>query len=157
MKTAIVFYSQSGNVRWVAQQMAEILKADLIELECVKQYPDKGFKKFYWGGKSAVMQETPKLQPYVFNGEEYDRIILGSPVWASNIAPPLRTFIKENQEALVEKKTAAFVCMSGSGGQKALNKLEKLVTLCAQLVLIDPLERPSRDNDALIRDFCARV
>ncbi|MBQ3374804.1 MAG: NAD(P)H-dependent oxidoreductase [Erysipelotrichaceae bacterium] len=157
MKTAIVFYSQSGNVRWAAQQMAEILKADLIELECVKQYPDKGFKKFYWGGKSAVMQETPKLQPYVFNGEEYDRIILGSPVWASNIAPPLRTFIKENQEALVEKKTAAFVCMSGSGGQKALNKLEKLVTLCAQLVLIDPLERPSRDNDALIRDFCARV
>ena len=157
MKTAIVFYSQSGNVRWVAQQMAEILKADLIELECVKQYPDKGFKKFYWGGKSAVMQETPKLQPYVFNGEEYDRIILGSPVWASNIAPPLRTFIKDNQEALIEKKTAAFVCMAGSGGQKALNKLEKLVTLCAQLVLIDPLERPSRDNDALIRDFCARI
>lgn len=157
MKTAIVFYSQSGNVRWVAQQMAEILKADLIELECVKQYPDKGFKKFYWGGKSAVMQETPKLQPYVFNGEEYDRIILGSPVWASNIAPPLRTFIKDNQEALIEKKTAAFVCMAGSGGQKALNKLEKLVTLCAQLVLIDPLERPSRDNDAMIRDFCARV
>ena len=157
MKTAIVFYSQSGNVRWVAQQMAEILKADLIELECVKQYPDKGFKKFYWGGKSAVMQETPKLQPYVFNGEEYDRIILGSPVWASNIAPPLRTFIKDNQEALIEKKTAAFVCMAGSGGQKALNKLEKLVTLCAQLVLIDPLERLSRDNDALIRDFCARI
>ena len=75
MKTAIVYYSQSGNVRWVTQQIAGILKADIIELECVKQYPDKGFKKFYWGGKSAVMQETPKLQPYVFNGEEYDRII----------------------------------------------------------------------------------
>ena len=157
MKTAIVYYSQSGNVRWTACKMADILKADLIELECVRQYPDKGFKKFYWGGKSAVMQETPKLQPYVFNGEEYDRIILGSPVWASNIAPPLRTFIKDNGEILREKKTAAFVCMAGSGGRKALDKLKKLVPLRAEMILVDPMERPSRDNDALIQDFCAKV
>lgn len=157
MKTAIVYYSQSGNVRWAAQQMADILKADVIELECVKQYPDKGFKKFYWGGKSAVMQETPALQPYVFNSEEYDRIILGSPVWASNIAPPLRTFIRDNKEKLKEKRVAGFVCMAGSGGQKALEKLNKLVLLDAQLILVDPMERPCRDNDALIQDFCARL
>ena len=157
MKTAIVYYSQRRNVRWVAQQIAGILKADIIELECVKQYPDKGFKKFYWGGKSAVMQETPKLQPYVFNGEEYDRIILGSPVWASNIAPPLRTFIKDNKKTLNEKKIAGFVCMAGSGGQKALDKLEKLLPLCARMILVDPMERPLPDNDALIQEFCAKV
>ena len=62
MKTAIVFYSMSGNVRWTAERIAERTDGDLIELRCVKKFPDKGFRKFFWGGKSVFMHERPVLE-----------------------------------------------------------------------------------------------
>ena len=154
MKTAIVYYSMSGNVRWVAQQIAGIIDADLIELKCVREYPDKGFKKFYWGGKSAVMREKPKLQPYSFRSDEYGRVVLGTPVWASNIAPPLRTFLSQNKDKLSEKKISAFACMSGAGGQKALERLSDIVSLDQKMILIDPLDKKNSENDRKIRELC---
>jgi flavodoxin len=154
MKTAIVFYSMSGNVRWTAERIAERTDGDLIELRCVKEFPDKGFRKFFWGGKSAVMKEKPALQPYEFEADKYDSIILGSPVWAANIAPPLRTFISENAGFLENKVISAFVCMSGSGGEKALEKLSDLISLSKTMILIDPKERENPENEVKIREFC---
>ena len=127
MKTAVVYYSMSGNVKNTAEKIAEKLSADLIELKPEKTYPDKGFKKFFWGGKSAVMGEKPKLLPYEFESEKYDRIIFGSPVWASNVVPPLRTFIEENRDNLKNKSISVFMCMSGSGGEKAIGKLKSFL------------------------------
>ena len=108
MKTAIVYYSMSGNTEYVANEIAKSRECDLIKLIPEKRYHDTGFKKFIWGGKSAVMGEAPKLQPYSFDADSYDAIIFGTPVWASSITPPLRTFIKENLEAVKAKKIYLF-------------------------------------------------
>ena len=67
MKTAIVYYSMSGNVEQTANAVADAIGADLIRLQPEKAYPDKGAKKFLWGGKSALMGETPTLQSYTFD------------------------------------------------------------------------------------------
>ena len=80
MDTAVVYYSMSGNTAFAARKIARELGADLIELVPVKQYPDKGFRKFLWGGKSAVMAETPPLLPYEFDGDKYGQVIFGLPV-----------------------------------------------------------------------------
>ena len=80
-----------------------------------KAYHDKGFAKFFWGGKSAVMAEKPELEEVSVDLSGYDRIIFGFPVWASNFTPPLRTFIEEHSDELRDKKFSAFVCQSGSG------------------------------------------
>ena len=80
MKTAIVFYSMNGNTKFTAKTIASQTGADLIELKPEKSYPDKGLRKFIWGGKSAVMGETPKLLPYEFDADKYDQIIFGYPV-----------------------------------------------------------------------------
>lgn len=160
MKTAIVYYSMSGNTAAVAKQLADALEAGLVEIRPVKAYPDKGVKKFLWGGKSAVMAETPKLQPYEFRADEYERIIFGFPVWASNVAPPIRTFVQENREALQNKQIAAFTCQSGNGGEKACAKLAKCLgqeSLTPTVVLIDPKTRPKPENDQLIQEFIGKL
>ena len=110
MKTLIVFYSQSGNTAKEAAYFAEKLGADTLRIYAKKAYPDKGFKKFLWGGKSAVMGEKPALVPYEVDLTKYDLVIVGTPVWASTFTPPIRTFIAENQQALSEKRFAAFAC-----------------------------------------------
>ena len=159
MKTAIVYYSMLGNTKYVAEKIAQKLSVDIICLEPVKAYPDKGVRKFFWGGKSAVMGETPKLQPYQFQAKEYDTIIFGTPVWASNFAPPIRTFIQENKSALEGKKIAAFLCFSGGGADKAIEKLKQCLgidKLAAELVLIDPKDKVMAENDEKIGEFCSQ-
>lgn len=160
MRTGIVFYSMNGNTAMVAEKLATGLPADLIEIKPERTYPDKGFKKFLWGGKSAVMAETPKLLPYTFKSEDYDLIVFGFPVWAANVTPPIRSFIKENQSLLQGKKIAAFACQSGTGSEKAFRKLldclgqEKLE---ASMILIDPKDRPNAENDRKIDDFIRKL
>ena len=58
MKKAIVYYSMSGNTDYVANYISKRIDVDLIKIEPQKEYPNKGLKKFLWGGKSAVMCET---------------------------------------------------------------------------------------------------
>ena len=145
----------SGNTEYVVSKM-EALGADVLRIAPEKAYPDKGAKKFLWGGKSAVMGDTPKLQPYSFNADEYDLIIFGTPVWASSITPPLRTFITENKEKLKNKRFAVFTCYSGGGAEKAIQKLKKLLEIEsfeAELILTDPKDKPKAEDDAKIREF----
>ena len=158
MKTLIVYYSLEGNTAYAAERMAAALGAETLRLSPDKPYPDRGFKKLFWGGKSAVMAETPRLRPYAFDAAAWERIIFGFPVWAANMAPPIRTFIKEND--LTGKRIAAFACQGGSGAEKALGKLKAALgigALEAELVLIDPKARPSEDNERKIDAFCAAL
>ena len=160
MKTLIVYYSLEGNTEYAARAVASTLGADLLRLELVKAYPASGFRKFFWGGKSAVMAEKPELQPYTFQPEIYDRIMFGFPVWAGNVAPPLHTFVQENLEAFKGKRIAAFACQSGSGAEKALRKLKAYLdveNMEAELVLIDPKAKPSPENEKRIKAFCDRL
>ena len=62
MKTLIVYYTLEGNTHYAAKKIASLLDADMLRIKPVKTYPRKGFRKFLWGGKSAVMAETPELE-----------------------------------------------------------------------------------------------
>ena len=160
MRTAVVYYSMSGNTAETAKKIADAAGADLVEIRPVKAYPDKGVRKFLWGGKSAVMAETPALQPYDFRAEDYDRIIIGFPVWASNMAPPVRTFVKENMASLQGRHIAAFACQSGNGAEKAFRKLAECLgreSLDTTLILIDPKDRPKAENERRLQDFLRRL
>ena len=159
MKTAIIYYSMSGNTKYTAEKIAEslgITDADIIRISPEKSYPDKGAKKFLWGGKSAVMGEKPKLNTYDFNTDKYQRIIIGTPVWASTFVPPIRTFIDENPD-INKKQVAVFTCFSGGGADKAIEKLRKKLNIErfeAELILVDPKDNAKEDDELKIQKFC---
>ena len=156
MNTLIVYYSHDGNTDSVAKKIASACGFDTLRLSPAKAYPEHGFRKFFWGGKSAVMAETPALEPYTFHTDDYDRILFGFPVWAGNVTPPIRTFVKEQD--LSGKRIAAFACQSGAGAEKAFGKLKSALgieNLEAELILIDPKDKPDAENDRKIEAFCA--
>ena len=160
MKTAVVYYSMQGNSELIAGKIAEKLGADIIRIEPDKAYPDKGAKKFLWGGKSAMMGEMPRLKPYEFDVDKYDVIILGFPVWASRPALPIRTFVEEFKGRLKGKKLAAFACQSGNGAEKAFVKLKEQIEIdsfAAELILIDPKTRLDSSNEDKIEAFCEKM
>ena len=154
MKTAIVYYSMHGNVRYVSEKAAEELGADLIELKPVKAYPDKGAMQFLWGGSAVTFKKKPDLEPYSFNAADYDLVIIGTPVWAGSFTPPLRTFFENND--LTGKKIAV-IATSGGGDSakclKAIKEAAKTDSLVATLSLVDPKDKPSADSDKQISQF----
>ncbi len=149
MKTLLVYYSLSGNTEYIAEKIEEKIGGTLLKLVPQKAYANKGFAKFFWGGKSAVMAEKPKLENNNIKIEEYDRVIIGFPVWAGTFAPPLRTFVIDNKTALKGKKISAFACQGGAGAEKAFKKLLeclKIESFDHTAVFIDPKEKPSEEN-----------
>ena len=91
--------------------------------------------------------------------EQYDTIIIGTPVWASSFAPPIRTFLHEN-ESVKEKKLAVFTCFSGGGADKAMDKMKNYIGIDkweAELVLIDPKNNEKPEDDRKIKEFCTSL
>ena len=154
MKTAVVFYSMHGNVRYVSEKVAKELGADLIELIPVKAYPDKGAMQFIWGGSAVTFKKKPELEPYTFNVSDYDLVIIGTPVWASNFTPPLRTFFENND--LTGKKIAVIATSAGGDSAKCVEAVKAAAgadSLAAVLSLVDPKEKPSDENEKQISAF----
>lgn len=154
MKTAVVYYSLEGNTRYAAEKVADALEADVIELVPKKAYPDRGFKKFFWGGKAATMKDKPELEPYDFDSSKYDLVVLCTPVWAGTFTPPLRTFLSEND--LSFKRVAVVASSSGGSAEKCISRLMEAAgtsSFAAQVSLVDPKARPSEENEKLLNDF----
>ena len=162
MKKLIVYYSLEGNTQYIAEKLAERLgsDSDVLRLVPKKAYLDKGFAKYFWGGKSAVMGEKPELEPYSVDFSLYDEIIIGFPVWASTFAPPVRTFVFENKEKLQEKKISVYACQAGGGAEKAISKLKNCLGIAdfsATAIFIDPKTKPSEKNDNIFDEFCNKA
>jgi len=160
MSTAIVYYSLNGNSEFTAKKIAEKTGADLIKLVPVKAYPKTYWKQLLWGGKSVVMKEKPKLEPYTFEADKYDTIIIGTPVWVSTYAPPISTFLAENGDKLKGRKIAAFACFTAGGDDKTYKKLQEKIgidSLYATLSLADPKDKPAPDNESKIDEFCEKI
>ena len=154
MKTAIVYYSMHGNVRYVSEKVAKELGADLIELKPVKAYPDKGAMQFLWGGSAVTFKKKPDLEPYSFNAGAYDLVIIGTPVWAGSFTPPLRTFFENND--LTGKKIAVIATSGGGDSAKCLQAVKeatKADSLAATLSLVDPKDKPSDNVEKEISQF----
>ena len=158
MKTLIVYFSLEGNTKWVVKQIAAKLSADTLALVPKRAYPDKGFKKFLVGGKSVLLKESPKLEPYTIDLAQYGRIIFATPIWAGMFAPPLRTFIQSKD--LSGKEFAFVACRGGSSPDKTFAGLKSLLNISGDiptLSLIDPKVRPSAENENALKAFCEKL
>lgn len=123
MKTLVVYYSFDGNTKKAAEKIAADLSAELLELVPVKEIPKKGMGKFLIGGMKATFGMGTKLQPIDIHPQEYDRIILGTPIWAGKAAPAINEFLKKYP--VLENITGLFTCSGGGDNQGCVKQLEK--------------------------------
>ena len=151
----VVFYSLTGNTAFIAEEIAEELTADILRLEPQKEIP-RNVTRYFFGGRQNVRRETPPLKPFRKDPVSYEMIIIGSPVWAWDFAPPVRSFLR--QVDLSGKKTAVFCCSHGMAGATLQNLRAALASAgcLAELQLIDPLSRPKK-NKEIIHGWCRRL
>ena len=123
MKRLVVYYSFSGNTEEAAKKIAEKLNADLLKLETKKCMPKSFAAQILVGGGQVMMNRIPELMPYETNIDDYDDIVLGSPIWNSKGVPAVNAFLKDENAA--KKVTALFFLSAGGDTKKGLDALTK--------------------------------
>lgn len=101
-----------------------------------------------------MMKLTPKLQPRSLDIDQYDTIILGTPVRAFNYAPALRTFFAEQK--FHNKKIFLYCCHEGNKGKTLENMAQSLVgnEVISQIDFLAPLKK---DTQAQVKKLDERL
>ena len=149
MKNLVIFYSLEGNTKLIASTIARAINADVLELKTKKKYSDKGFKKYFWGGKSVIFKEKPELLEVNKNIEDYENIIIGTPIWVGTYAPPFNTFFKENK--IQGKNIALFACHGVGGATKFFNNIKKEIPNNKFIGEIDFFEPINNDKEEAMK------
>lgn len=117
MKTLVLFFSQTGRTKAVAKGIAEALHANIAEITTTQRVI-----KPLQGGRWKK-EDLPIISCTLENLDPFSEIILGGPVWAFNIAPPLLSLV--TQKSWEGKKVFLFVTEAFMGGKRALSTLKK--------------------------------
>ncbi len=122
MKALVVFYSKTGLTKEVAVHISEELNCDIEEIFDVKSR--KGILGYIRSVIESAFKKMPEIKKTEINPEEYDVVIMGTPVWAENMASPVRTYLFNNNEKM--DKVAFFCTMLGSGNKRAFLEMERV-------------------------------
>lgn len=123
-KVLVVYYSWGGNTRVVAEKIKAQLGADLVEIVPETAYPTDYSECVAQARKETKEGFKPAIKTKVENMNDYDVILIGTPNWCSTIAPPVATFLSENN--FEGKKVALFVTHGGGGLSRCESDMRKL-------------------------------
>lgn len=124
-KILIVYYSHSGNTKKIAEIIQEVTKGTLYEINLLVPYPDSYSEVTVQAKKEIQSGFLPEIERSHLELSEYNTILVGTPNWWSTFAPPVTTFLHD--EDLTDKTVAVF-CTHGGGGTGHIQ--QDLVKLC---------------------------
>lgn len=124
MRTLILFYSRSGTTASAAHRLAEQLEADIGEIVCDRyRFPFLGYAR---AGHDSLKRVLPPITMPSQRIASYDRLILGTPIWTSYPAAPMRAFLSQNTDW--PEHIAVFVTYGGhSQPDKALKEMASML------------------------------
>ena len=138
MKSLVVYYSRTGNAKFVAETIAAELGSDIEEVVDLKSR--EGKLGWISAGGDASRGKQTNIAPTTKDPSGYDLIVVGTPVWAWSPSAAIRTYLSRNN--LSGKKVALFLTMD-SNIRQADQKIKALMpnsTFVSELSVAKALE-----------------
>ena len=120
MERIILYYSEGGKTKVVAETLALNLRCDLCQIRDMKKRD--GIRNRLSSTIDAFRESKTEIYPPTLDLEEYDTIYIGTPTWANNPTPAIITLIDSYD--LRGKDIVLFTTGSASDGEAALEKME---------------------------------
>lgn len=122
-KTLIVYYSYTNNVERIVNELRTQIEADVIEAEPAEKGLDYAANNYAIGSAQiAAIRENPNdaasypaIDPINVDMSQYSTIIIGAPLWWSNMAAPLQTFLFQHGKEMAGKNIGLIVSSASSG------------------------------------------
>lgn len=154
-KALVVYYSETGHTRAAAVGIAAAMDADLDAI-AVDDFRLPGFLGFFQRGWRAIRRKGAQIRQPEQSPEGYDVLIIGSPVWASHVAPPVRSYL--NLIRPWQGAVAFFVTADSQGARTALADMAELLGRAPiARMTIEEKDRQNGDDHEKIANFVASI
>lgn len=134
-KTLIVYYSFTNNVHTIVSDLRTQIDADVVRVEPAEKGLDYAANGYAIG--SAQIQAIrnnpndpssyPAIDPVAVNVGDYDFIIVAAPLWWSNMAAPLQTYLFDNGARMADKHIGLIVSSASSGIANVVADAKRLI------------------------------
>ena len=95
-KKIIIYFSYTGNTKMIAKKIAEKLNCRTLQIETVIPYSKDYDTVVNDEQNSEASNHLPEIKDININLNDYDEIILGTPVWWYRPVPAIRTFLTQS-------------------------------------------------------------
>ena len=122
-KTLVVYYSFTNNVHTVVRELRTQMEADVVRIEPIEKGLDYAADNYAIG--SAQIQAIrnhpdkaesyPTIEPVEAKLDDYDTIVIATPLWWSNMAAPMQTYLFHNGDKMNGKKIGLIISSASSG------------------------------------------
>jgi flavodoxin len=154
LKKLVAYYSLSGNTKFVADQIAHHLGADLCEV--IDKKHKKGKLIYLKGGFAAFREKQTEIESSK-SIQDYGLIVVGSPIWAGKISPAIRTFLTKNDFS--EKQVAYFVTLGGDKAEKSLKNIKETInpkSIVKELAITQALKN-QQETEKQVAEWCSQL
>ncbi|MDE6396333.1 MAG: NAD(P)H-dependent oxidoreductase, partial [Muribaculaceae bacterium] len=122
-RTLIVYYSYTNNVERIVNELKSQIDADVIEIEPAVKGLDYAANNYAIGSAQiAAIRNNPSsaasypaIDPVSVNLADYSTVIIGAPLWWSQMAAPLQTFLFQHGGEMAGKNIGLIVSSASSG------------------------------------------
>ena len=122
MDTVIVYYTFGGSTKAEAEKLGKELSVPVYRIKEKRNRSLVG--SFIPGGFQAMKRKLVKIQPLEVDLGAFDRIVIGSPVWASCPAPAFNSIVDLLPAG---KEVEVFLCQGGDDTRKSDAETKTLI------------------------------
>ena len=134
-KTLVTYYSFTNNVRTIVNELATQKDVDVVEIQPAEEGLDYAANNYALGTqllnaiKAAPNDASsyPAIKPVSVDLTQYDDIIIATPLWWSQMAAPMQTFLFNNGAAMAGKNIWMIVSSASSGISGVVADAERLI------------------------------
>lgn len=123
MAVCVIYHSETGNTRAVAEDLVTAIGGDQIEVRDLAGYSKVG--RYLRGAPRAMRRECADIEPATIDVSGYEVVVIGSPVWAGNPTPAINAAVVALSG--IEGKAAVVFCTSGGAPRGALERLQAML------------------------------
>lgn len=122
-KTLIVYYSYTNNVHAIVTELRDRIEADVIRIEPAEKGLDYAADNYAIGSAQIAAIRAnpgdatsyPPIDPVDVDLDLYDTFIIAAPLWWSNMAAPMQTFLFHHGNEMAGKHVGLIVSSASSG------------------------------------------
>lgn len=134
-KTLIVYYSYTNNVHQIATDLQDQTGADILRVEPAEegvQYDANGYA--IGSALIAAIRSNPNdassypaIKETNVDLSAYDTFLIGTPLWWSNMAAPMQTFLFQHGAEMAGKNIGLIVSSASSGISDVVADAKRLI------------------------------
>ena len=134
-KTLVVYYSYTGNCREIVNTLASQMEADVLEIQPAEKGQKYEANNYALGTQllNAIKANPnnassyPAIDPVTTSLDDYQNVIIVTPLWWSQMAAIMQTYLFQNASQMAGKHVRMIVSSASSGISQVVNDAKRLL------------------------------